>query len=93
MYMYLHVSALIYGHICVYVQVYLCVYMYSYMDIYVHVFAYVFYFQYLPFNIFSLYLYFFTFLQDTECKLSMCKGEVSISDSLLLPPFSNHVVK
>ena len=32
--------------------------------------------------------------QDTECKLlTMCKGEVSISDSLLHPPFSNEVVK
>ena len=38
--------------------------------------------------------YFFTFFQDTECKLLiMCKGEVSISNSLLLPHFSNQVVK
>ena len=45
--------------------------------------------------IFSFFcLYFLTFFQDTECKLLiMCKGEVSISDSLLLPPFSNEVVK
>ena len=40
------------------------------------------------------YFYFFTIFQDTECKLIiMCKGEVSISDSLLLASFSNQVVK
>ena len=42
----------------------------------------------------SFYFYFFTFFQDTECKLlTMCKLKMSISDSLLLPPFSNQVVK
>ena len=42
----------------------------------------------------SFYFDFFTFLKDTECKLLiMCKGEVSISDSRLLPPFNNQVVK
>ena len=42
----------------------------------------------------SFHFYFFSFFQDTECKLLiMYKGEVSISDSLLLPPFSNQVVK
>ena len=34
------------------------------------------------------------FFKDTECRLLiMCKEEVSISDSLILPPFSNQVVK
>ena len=42
----------------------------------------------------SFYFNFFTLFQDTECKLLfMYKGEVSISDSLLLPPFSNQGVK
>ena len=40
------------------------------------------------------YFLFFTFFQDSECKLLiMCKVEMFISDSLLLPPFSNQVVK
>ena len=40
------------------------------------------------------YFYFFTFFQDTECRLLiMCKGEVSISDSLLLPPFYSQILK
>ena len=38
--------------------------------------------------------YFLTIFLYTECMLiTMYKGEVSISDSLLLPPFSNQVVK
>ena len=66
----------------------MCFYMYFY------IFAYVFYFQIDLLIFSSFYFYFFTFFQDTECKLLiMYKGEVSISDSLLLPPFSNQVVK
>ena len=43
--------------------------------------------------IFYSFIYILTFFQDTECKLLiMCNGEVSISDSLLLPPFSIQVV-
>ena len=102
MHMYLYVSAFVCGHICVYVQVYLCVYMYSYMysymhmdiyaymDICVHVFAYFI----LKNDLLIVSSFYFNFFQDTECKLLvMFKGEVSISDSLLLPPFSNKVVK
>ena len=36
---------------------------------------------------------FISIFKDTECKLLiMCKAEVSISYSLLFPPFSNQVV-
>ena len=69
-------------------------YFYVYVDIYVHVFPYVFYFQNCSFNILSLFLLFFSPFYNTECMLLiMYKGEMSISDSLLLPPFSNLVVK
>ena len=58
------------------------------MDIYVHMFFFKIYF--LIFS--SFYFYFFTFFQDTECKLLiMCIGEVSIGDSLLIPRFSNQL--
>ena len=75
-----------YRHVYVDISVYIYVYG-------VHVIACVFYFQNLSFNILLLFITFTLFL-NTECKLLiMCKGEVSISDSLLLPPFYDQVVK
>ena len=69
-----------------------------YMDISVYIYVYgcictyVFYFQNRSFTFPTIFLT-ITY-QNTECvSLIMYKGEVSISDSLLLPPFSNEVVK
>ena len=90
--MYWHVYVYIHMYLYVCIGMYMCTYMY--MDIYVHVFAYVFYFQNLSFRILLLFLLFFYHLFNTDCmSLIMYKGEVTISDSLLLPPFSNQSVE
>ena len=70
---------------------------YAFIDVYGYMYARIcmcFIFKIDHLILSSFYLYFLSFFQDTECKLLiMCKGEVSISDSLRLPPFSNQVVK
>ena len=78
------------AYVYFYVYMFAFVSTFEYMNAFVHVCAYV-----LAIKIdFQTFLPFSLLFQLTKCMLlNMYKGEVSIRDSLLLPPFSSQVVK